>query len=186
MNKVTYNRWKDFAIRMSKKGWCPREIMRTEHQRTVISAVEDFFAHIEGDYNRDVIRLESWDDTRTDYRNAEQFPWGWRGNYGPYVCDIVSEFLSNYNPFYWDCEEWDEAYEAWEDEWGGRIRSCIRAGLDLASQPSAGVVGFTRGDIERMYPAGVPQWIRKGWGKQNGEWRPINWDDIPHESHLWA
>jgi hypothetical protein len=31
--------------------------------------------------------------------------------------------------------------------------------LDCASAPSAGVIGFTAGDVRRMYPEGVPEWV---------------------------
>jgi hypothetical protein len=45
------------------------------------------------------------------------------------------------------------------DKWANPVGSCIRAGLDCASAPSAGVLGFTAGDIRRMYPEGVPEWV---------------------------
>ena len=35
--------------------------------------------------------------------------------------------------------------------------------LDVASEPSAGVVGFTVGDLRKMYPEGIPQWIQDGY-----------------------
>lgn len=184
MNRIQYRRWKDFAIRMSQKGWSIREIMRKEHQNAVIPAVQEFFSHMDWDYKNDVIRIESWDDTRTDTARGRDY----YGHYsiGPYVCDIVSEFLNNWNPFHWDDEESDKAYEHWDDNWGGRIRCCIRAGLDLAVELSAGVLGFTKGDLERMYPEGAPMWIQNGWGKQNAHWKPIEWTDIQSEDGLWT
>lgn len=51
------------------------------------------------------------------------------------------------------------ASEQWDQQWGGPVHCCIRAGLDCASAPSAGVLGFTAGDLRRMYPEGVPDWI---------------------------
>ncbi len=50
-------------------------------------------------------------------------------------------------------------YEQWDEQWGGPVRCCVRAGLDCASAPSAGVVGFTAGDVRDMYPEGVPDWV---------------------------
>lgn len=51
--------------------------------------------------------------------------------------------------------------EQWDQQWGGPVRCCIRAGLDCAAAPSAGVVGFSAGDVRRMYPEGVPDWVFK-------------------------
>lgn len=90
------------------------------------------------------------------------------------VTDRVSDFLYEYEAFDQvecaacrndsedDCrcdELTDLAQDQWDEQYGGPIRCCIRAGLDLASEPSAGVVGFTAGDLRRMYPDGVPDWI---------------------------
>jgi hypothetical protein len=171
---------------MSEKGWPEKEVQREEHQE-VIDAVFNFFdVDMENDYRADVIRILSWDDTRTNYRNAEIFPWGIRGNDAPFVCDIVSEMLSDYNPFYWETEEFDKEYDDWDDEWGGRIRSCIRAGLDLAADPSMGVMGFTKADIERMYPGGVPKWVSGDWWKRNGDWKPVDWNDMDNQTSLFT
>lgn len=59
------------------------------------------------------------------------------------------------------CDDIEMAiYEQWDDQWGGPVRCCIRAGLDFASSPSAGVIGFTAGDLRAMWPAeGVPEWV---------------------------
>ena len=183
MNRIQYKRWKDFAIRMSEKGWPIKEIMKKEHQRSVILAVLDFFDLIESNYRSDVIRIESWDNTREN-TNIPPDRYG-RYPIAPYICDIVSEMMSSYNPFYWDDEDNDKAYHAWDDLWGSRINCCIRAGLDLAANPSAGVLGFTKADLERMYPEGVPKWISGDWKKKNGDWAPIAWDDMAGNASLW-
>ncbi len=88
---------------------------------------------------------------------------------GPLVCDTVAELLDDESPsFYFDDDERAEnearelaAYEQWDEQWGGPVCCCIRAGLDMACSPSMGVMGFTAGDIRRMYPEGVPEWIFK-------------------------
>ena len=186
MNRVQYRRWKDFAIRMSQKGWCIREIMRKEHQNTVIPAVAHFFELMKWSYKDDIIRIESWDDTRTDTSHGQDC----YGHYpiGPYICDIVSEHLNGYNPFYfyYEDEEFDKAYEDFNERWCNRVRCCIRASLDLAVEPSGGVFGFTKSDFERMYPKGVPKWIQNSWSKRNAHWKPVEWDDIPEEAKLWT
>lgn len=40
-----------------------------------------------------------------------------------------------------------------------QVTCCIRAGLDVASHPSAGVCGFTVGMLWRMYNETLPAWV---------------------------
>lgn len=164
MKQLQYRRWKDFSLRMSQKGWSKQEINGKTHQEEVIPAVFNFFGLMESCCENDFSSIESWDDT---------------------VCDLVSEMLSDYNPYYWADEKSDKAYENWDEKWGGRIRACIRAGIDLAAEPSAGVLGFTKADIERMYPEGIPKWIQQPWEKKNGDYHTVKWEDIPRNGSLW-
>jgi hypothetical protein len=82
----------------------------------------------------------------------------------------------------------------------GPVACCVRAGMDMASSQSGGVAGFTAGDLRRMYPEGVPEWV-----KGEPEWRsvgvkavvpgvgfvpefhddPHSFDDIPDEQGVW-
>lgn len=90
------------------------------------------------------------------------------------VGDMVSVFLEScrgYAPACRACRVYEDEtkcrcdkiedfyYEQWGDQWGGPIHCCIRAGLDFAAGPSAGVLGFTAGDVRRMFPEGVPDWV---------------------------
>ena len=105
----------------------------------------------------------------------------WQRPFG--VGDMISEFLDPYRDYHApDCrvcreegrgscgerdyrenctcdEIEDQCYEQWEDQWGSPVSCCIRAGLDTAVAPSGGVVGFTIGDLRKMYPEGVPEWV---------------------------
>jgi len=183
MNRVQYNRWKDFAFRMADNGW-PKEITRTKQYKAIVRpAVDHIFELIEWNKEPAIIRIQSWDHNRPDYRNAVKYPWGYRTQPEACVGDEVSRIINDYwNP---NVYRSDRLYEKWDDMWGSRIHCCIRAGLDLTAEPSAGVVGFRKEDLERMYPEGVPRWIREPWGHQNGAWRPITWEDIEHEDDLW-
>jgi len=172
MNRIQYRRWKDFALRMADNGW-PATITRTKsYKKTVKPAVEHFFDLLYHNYQHDITRIESWDHTRVDYRNAETFSWGVRGEYWPCVGDEARRIIDEY----WNPGRSDRKYDEWDNLWGDRIRCCIRAGIDLALNPSLGVIGFCKSDIERMYPDGVPKWITQEWEQQ---WESINpWEPL--------
>ena len=78
------------------------------------------------------------------------------------------------------------AIEQWSDQFFGPVRCCLRAGLDMAAAPSGGVVGFTAGDIRRMYPEGMPDWLGDITFDQdeNGH-GGIKLRDIPPEDGVW-
>jgi hypothetical protein len=69
-----------------------------------------------------------------------------------------------------DKGDWDEA-DALRAEvrqlYLSPVACCVRAGFDCAVKRSMGVLGFTAGDLRRMYPEGVPDWVT------NGEWETI-------------
>lgn len=76
------------------------------------------------------------------------------------VGDMMTDFLDEYCPGSSDCSDTDVLlFEQWDEQWGGPVRCCIRAGLDCACASSGGVLGFTVGDVRRMYPGGVPAWV---------------------------
>lgn len=57
-----------------------------------------------------------------------------------------------------------------------QLHCCIRAGLDLASEPSGGVVGFTVAHIKRMYQGSIPEWILSQYTDE--QW-------TSDENHIW-
>jgi hypothetical protein len=126
------------------------------------------------------------------------------------MCDTMSEWESEYlyYDFYRlanakevarfeaarnrdDCDAEDAIRERLIDIYGGPVRCCVRAGMDLASAPSAGVVGFTVGDLRRMYPEGVPGWITSEFFRgspfetlPDGA-EPVDFAAIPDEAGVW-
>lgn len=170
MTPEQYERWQDFATRMAKTCFVQS---RRPNRLWIEEVVADFF---DGFPAADIVCVESWD-------NAHAYPEGHsfrrQGPHGQWdapggIGDHMAEFLATYEgyPPYCavcatpgfaaecDCDQVDEMYhEQWQDQWGGPVRCCIRAGLDSANGPAAGVLGFTAGDIRRMYLAGVPDWV---------------------------
>jgi hypothetical protein len=86
---------------------------------------------------------------------------------GPILCDAVTGYDEHWMPRYWADDEGTQRWESRRDRWCGPPTCCIRAGFDLAVSPSMGVMGFTAGDLRRMYPDGVPDWV------QNGDWDTV-------------
>ncbi len=173
MTNEQYERWRDFALRMARNCF-PQH--RRPNSRWIIEVVEDFFDALD---ESTICCLVDWD-------HSEPYPKGhpywhrfgnglgrWRES--PYcVGSMMPEFLDSYRGYAprcqvcrmyeqdgeCRCEEIEDLYyEQWDEQWGGPVRCCIRAGLDCASAPSAGVVGFSAGDVRRMYPEGVPDWV---------------------------
>lgn len=75
------------------------------------------------------------------------------------------------------------AHERFDEDWYGPVRCCVRAGLDLASSPSAGVVGFTVATLRTMYPEGIPEWIRAWFIAEDGT--RLNLDACDASEPVW-
>jgi len=57
-------------------------------------------------------------------------------------------------------------------------RCCIRAGFDVAVSQSAGVLGFTAGDLRRMYNGVVQDWT-------TSLDLDTPFEQIPDDEHIW-
>lgn len=138
VTETQYERWKDFALRMARNGW---EHITEARRGKIEEEVRSFFYQLQDDWKK----MVDWDESE----DRE-------------LCcgDWFSEFLQSVEG-YWQLSE--RRMENWRFE--AQLHSCIRAGLDLASAPSAGVVGFTLGDLRRMYPEGLPDWVCEGYEK---------------------
>lgn len=97
-------------------------------------------------------RVVDWDNTEYD-DHGRAFP----------VCDHISDLSEHFIPNYLSLQsdEMDDEWEAAVERYCDPVSICIRAGLDVAVSPSAGVCGFTVGDIRKMYPRGVPKWVKE-------------------------
>ncbi|MEN6602500.1 MAG: hypothetical protein ABFD86_08775 [Bryobacteraceae bacterium] len=159
MTKESYKRWKDFSVRMARHGL----LARGKRKQLTIAAVKSFFDLLESDYiGESEPPGEGWLDRvrsfcQTDAHPTCRDPYGYP-EHGGLVCDILTEWLDNRNPYDWDTP----SGKHWIDTTGSDISCCIRAGLDFAGDLEIGVLGFTAGDLRRMYPEGVPDWVTGG------------------------
>jgi len=119
----------------------------------------------------------TWDGRYPMRRWASGHTWQalteWDGNYDGLS---FSEWFED--EIFRDYHGWNRKEDCWcGGKFAAMLRCCVRSGLDLASVQSGGVVGFTKNDIEKMYPLGVPGWIQQGWDEP--------WSDIPNDAGLW-
>lgn len=183
MTEEQFRWWYTFALRMAHRGWpgLPRK-----SREFVADHVKDFFRRLNDFECQDrplLPRLRSWDDTDECARCVENRPEAERTrncyklntcHCQTLVCDIVTELEDDWNPFrYVESDraiEGGAQYRGWENRWGNRIQCCIRAGMDLACEPSAGVLGFDICDLRRMYRGNIPTWINDGhWVNSEGK-----------------
>ena len=171
MTPQQFSRWYRFALRMAHRGW-PR--LPRKSRKKIAGMVKDFFRGLDEDL---LPRIRSWDDTDECAECVANRPEAVRtGNWyklntchcQTLVCDEVTILLEDRNPMpYLDNADYGGyQYRQWEDTWDTRVNCCIRAGLDLAAEPSAGVLGFDVCDLRRMYKGNIPSWINNGkWMK---------------------
>lgn len=180
--------WKDFAVRMARTCFKHK---RRPSAKEIEGNVRDYFECLS---ELDLASIVDWDhcdpypEGHPYYRRTYRCPcWHCHGvkksdcgyqcedgqiyDYpkATYPCDDCSEKAQQWNPYYWhDLSE--REYERRDEQFVSPITCCIRAGLDMAVSPSMGVLGFTAGDIRRMYHEGVPDWVTGG---ENKRWKNI-------------
>lgn len=151
MTEQQFARWKEFSLAMAR-GY-PRV---TEARRAKIAAhVERFFANMDED----------------DWRG-----WlGWDEN-EPGVCFCLTDYYSEWTqslPGYWQLS--DAEHERWRLD--SQLHCCIRAGVDMAAEPSAGVIGFTAGELRGWFGGAAPEWVNAGY--------EVNLNEAPASARVW-
>lgn len=153
MTPLQYRRWYDFARRMALRGFPDAT---EERRKKIAKEVRRVLWCME----YDAPAIVDWDASPV------------------YVGDRVSELLDgrHYHEKFLKSGE----VEPRRNRFLAQVECCIRAGLDVASEPSAGVVGFTVGDIRRMYPLGIPAWIAEFFTVPG----PLS-DAMPDDAGVW-
>lgn len=183
MTEEQYERWKDFSRRMVNivKSSRAKKPSRADVLHNV-----NFFFECRMDPDDEWKNVVNWDRTTSGYYCP-----------GSHIEDLEEVFIPNY----WAANT-DRQFEKAVERFCDPVSCCVRAGLDLAVKPSAGVAGFTAGDIRKMYPEGVPDWVKEALGPGdvvdlqpstiNGIFIPVNerfdprtFDELPDEEYLW-
>jgi hypothetical protein len=179
MTQTVNERWVDFSTRMAKACYADSEQPNLEW---ILDSLDRIFTEIKDDLSL----YTSWDDT-------EPYPEGHKyynpknpTNRPLLLSSLISESIENeiYIIIHrhstekesrvleklWERrnkDRWLEAYDNLRNQiverWSSPVHCCLRAGIDVAKSPSAGVVGFVVGDLKKMYPEGIPDWICSRW-----------------------
>ena len=98
----------------------------------------------------------------------------WDGNAGKvYVCDQMDEYLWS-NKLYIERHSGRVIY----GRFGEMVSACVRAGFDVAVNRSAGVLGFTVGDLRAIFGRKLPKWVTQ-WFKE-----PLT-AEVPDSMGVW-
>ena len=131
MTPEEFDRWRDFARRLAWHGWPDA----TEARKRKIADAVDWFIEMQEPVKE---KIDGWDGSGPS-------------NDRYYLCDEVTMFLETQGYYHEDPDK--------EHRFATQISCCVRAGIDVAVHPSAGVVGFTVGTLRRMYDGEIPGWI---------------------------
>lgn len=157
-----FERWKDVAFRMARS-------LFSKWQNPSLEQIEEELDSFFEDYVN-----KEYADLYVCWEFSKPIP---GKNRSPgYVCDLASELVAEHwnRAYYLASERQRKLYDAYFDRemfeeldelkdriirgWENALLCCIRAGLDLAYDPSA--VNFTAEDLHKMYPEGVPDWVK--------------------------
>lgn len=197
MTDIANERWVDFSTRMAKACYADSEQPDLEW---ILDSLDCIFTEIKDDLSL----YTSWDKTEPypeghEYYDFKNRPLLLSSLIGESIEDEIyfrihrhsTEKESRVLERLWerrDKEKWVEAYDNLKNQiverWSSPVHCCLRAGIDVAKNPSAGIVGFTVGDLKKMYPEGIPDWLCSRWiDKRTGlpadlNTLPDNWDIV--------
>lgn len=184
MTHQQFKNWYRFAIRMAWRGF---KRIPKKSKKKIAYMVKDFFRILVSNWTKEAIsRIIDWDSSeecdKCKKANEEKDYYKTHNcRCQIYICDEVSRMEEYWNPYYWqdlDSQSDHTPYAKWRDRWTDKVSCCLRAGLDLASSSSAGVVGFEVCDLKRMYKGNIPNWINnKEWLDENNQKVDLNQGD---------
>jgi hypothetical protein len=138
MNKIQLRRWKKVSLGLVGASYPSM----TAARRTQLQAsVEEFFDKLT--YNCELNTITDWD-----------------GNGGSTPVSLaLNDHLEGHRHYH--------AVTGGEkrNRFANNVSCCVRAGFDLAVKPSAGVVGFTVGDVRAIFNRRIPSWVTEFFGK---------------------
>lgn len=194
MTPEQYDRWKDFSRRMVNITISPR---KKKPSRADVLENINFFFECRMDPGEEWRRVRDWDWTDASEEGKSRWP-GFAMSVSSHMRDLDEVFIPNY----WSISDSEAAYDRARERFCDPVSCCVRAGLDIAVAPSAGVAGFTADDIRKMYPEGVPDWVKEFFKpgtvhdleptQVEGIYLPVNerfdarqFDELPDAEGVW-
>lgn len=169
MTARNYKRWKGFAVRVARFGWMGRDARTVAR---LVQYVEEVFGNLDDDLFAGEFCLGDISDF--DERIMTHHTLG----------DYLLEMISNMNPYPWACSL-SGLCEHWDETMGDRIMTCLRLPMNFVGCRHSGVLGFTAGDVRRIWQGRVPGWVSGVLWQAEGEsrWRAL--DQLGDAEGMW-
>ena len=158
MTKKEFERMKDFAIRMTVVS-----IGGKRWQKVVRGHVEEILSRMDcPNFGFEYQRIQNWDNAR---QGPDLDMYGHKVRHCMLPCDFMSDYLYDHG-LEREHESRSGHCESVQTKVGSAVSCCIRAAMDIAVHPSGGVVGFSVGDLRKMWaPEPIPAWVAQ-WFKR--------------------
>jgi hypothetical protein len=153
MTLKQFRRMKVFALRMIK-------IMPKHHRKALKDHVPNILSHMDCEnFSLHYSQIIDWDHS-VDWTKEEEAADPSRRHYSKnrLMCDWVGTEYGEYDSTL--TRERENSDGDYATSLRGSLQCVIRAALDVGASPSAGVVGYTVGDLRKMWaPRPIPKWV---------------------------
>lgn len=155
MTRTQYKRMKVFALRM-----VPTAIDGARWRNELREHVAEILYRLEiEEYGIHYSTIKNWDHHEPVPGDDGTCGFAWN-HPSRLLCDLVSEYCWDHK-LERENEDRHGNCRATETKTGIALACCIRAACDVAVSPSAGVVGWTIGDLKTMWQnRPLPKWVK--------------------------
>lgn len=147
MNALQYDRWKALSSGLARSY----EALTPRRRKLLLEEVENCIDWV---VCNGLDTVEDWDG-------------GVRVDGSPYyeaAGTRVDDYLWQHR-YEFERESRHGEVELVRGRFGDMLSACVRAGFDMAVAPSAGVIGFTVGDLRDACGGSIPDWIADRFGE---------------------
>ena len=141
MNMLQYERWKALSIGVARSYGA----LTPRRHKLLLEEVENCIDWVVCN------GLDTVDDWDSSVRINERLYYESAGT-------RVDDFLWQHR-YEFEREYRNGEVELMRGRFGDMLSACVRAGFDMAVAPSAGVIGFTVGNLRDVFDGNIPDWI---------------------------
>ncbi|MDI9689729.1 hypothetical protein [Burkholderia cenocepacia] len=147
MTALEYEHWKELSIGLARSY----RTLTPKRSKLLLEEVEDCIDWV---VCNGLDTVEDWDrSVRAD-----------SGLYHEAAGTRVDDYLWQHR-YEFEREYRNGEVELVRGRFGDMLSACVRAGFDMAVAPSAGVIGFTIGDVRDVFDGSIPDWIADRFGE---------------------